>query len=108
VYTVVTAEGHGGIIYTENIKQLNINVGTTASSFTIFSSDQLGSFLYSIATTLDLDIQDTTLQCRATAFTDVSAALNGQVQTMGGAFYIVGSTNTVTSTANTFKNCYTG
>ena len=96
--------GYGGVFYFNRGKILQI----TGSSFTGYSSSLSGSFLYSVATGLALTISTSTFDCTGSAWTSLSSTLSVPTYSEGGSFYINGATTTVSSTSNTFKNCYTG
>lgn len=67
-----------------------------------------GSLIYSIATYATFAISSSTFKCKTTAYTTNEPSLSGMVSTIGGAFYIYGAWGGVTSTLNTYKNCYLG
>jgi len=90
--------GKGGVFYLLNARQLQI----TGSSFTNFYAKDSGSFLYSTAVDLDLDITTTTFDCLTTPWTDLSPSLSVPTNSIGGSFYVSGATGGVTSSTNIF------
>lgn len=89
-----TATNYGGVMYFENVKTVSI-VGWSSTSgyensFTTFSAGIAGSFMYSVASTLDLTLQDNVFTAISSAYTE--ATLMTQIATnvgdRGGMFYI--------------------
>lgn len=100
--------GMGGFLYVKNSKAITI----TGSEFLQLSSKLSGSFMYSQATTLQLSVSTSTVDCSnqgvTTAFTDLSANLLGLTSTKGGAFYIKDTPTQSVINQLTLRNCYTG
>jgi len=82
----------------------------TSSVFSDFSSTKQGSFLYSAAdSTFGLVSTASSFDCKSTVYDatpEVSKVLSSTFGTLGGAFYIKGSTSGVVSSLSFYRNCY--
>lgn len=96
----------GGFMYVNTIGgKLTIE----KSEFDTFSSPKAASFLYSEDIDFSMTSTNSNYQCSKTppVLKQVSNVLGTTVATIGGAFYVANSVLGVTTTLNTFTNCYT-
>jgi hypothetical protein len=103
-----STSGRGGVFYFARVN----NVVLTSNSFTSVSSALSGSVLYSSSTTLVLTLTSNQINCLNSPWTTgilaTSIGIPVPTNTIGGAVYILNAVATVTSTTNTYQNCYTG
>lgn len=102
--TNCVAQYYGGVFY---INKANI-VKMTGNIYTTFNAYNEGSFLYSLATNLQLTVTSNTFTAITTPYVintiwPVVVSGNGQ---RGGMFYISGATTPTISTTNTYQNNY--
>jgi hypothetical protein len=64
--------GKGGVFYIIRAKALAIQ----GSSFTDLTSTKSGSFIYSVSSTLELDISTSTIDCKLTPYEDLVPVLD--------------------------------